>query len=163
MDKFQKIEKEIKDYLFEGNVFNFILKNNLFFFKDELELFFKNENLESIQDKGLYFCFLCNPSFIIIKGKPIIQEIKNNQNYEYLYITDFEYNGFISQSDELKHEVHLNATLKILTSRFIPNYNVHIQLISPIINLLDRNATEIFEYKDRDKRIPEILREYIFI
>lgn len=168
MDKAQEIEKQIKDFLLEGSVFTYILKSNPNLYKDKLELLFKEEMSNSIPYGALNYDFRYDPLSIIFKGDSILKKIKNHKLYEYLYISDFEFNGFLCRNDN-DTKINIDATFRVLTSRFISNDSgrdhqaISRQLMPPLIRVLDTNAYEIFDKKDRDKRISEILGELSLI
>jgi len=156
-----QIKQEVKDFLLSGLAFEYILKSNPTLYKDKLELLIDNclnddntFNLDNIN-------FNYKTEGIKFIGKPIIirfsEDVIGNINYyEALYISDFEFNGFIYISESNQIELKLEATLRIFTRNSqVPNINGWIE-IPKIINVLDKDSFMIWDRKEKQNEIQQL-------
>lgn len=141
-----KIKKKIEDYLKYGRVFNYILKSNPSFYEDKLKVLFKNENLDSIENIKNRYYFKYNPSNLEFAENSIVREYKENELYEYLYISKFEFDGFINlnSSESIPEKVKITAKVIILT-----------QNLGHIIDVMAKNSFKVIERKIEDSTILE--------
>lgn len=153
-----QIKQEVEDFLLSGSAFEYILKGNPTLYKDKLELLIDNDdntfNLDDInfnyKSEGIRFI-----------DKPIIvmfaEDITGIINYyDALYISDFEFNGFIYISESNQVELKLEATLRIFTRNSqVPNVNGWIE-IPKIINVLDKDSFMIWDRKEKQIEIQRL-------
>lgn len=155
-----QIKQEVEEFLLSGLAFKYILKSNPNLYRDKLELLFTDHdddpafNLAKIN-------FNYEPSGIRFIGKPIIvrfpEDHAGNINYyDALYISDFEFSGFIYVSDTNQIELSLEATLRIFTRNSkVPKVNGWI-VIPEIINVLDIDSFMVWERKEKSEEIKKL-------
>jgi hypothetical protein len=153
----EQIQQEIEDYLKKDNVFEFILRSNLTLFKVELtQLNFDETNKDSA---SIYF--ECRDSFLKFAGVPIIYEFLKDEyemtyrTYEYLYIRDFEYDGFICKIGGDRIKAKIEATIMILT-RDQNNQLSYCSIIPELIDVTDFSSYRVWAFKDRDNEFLQL-------
>ncbi len=144
MRTIETIRQEVEEFLLFKDRFNLVLKRDDKLYKDKLAKIFIGEDFSLTKS----YHFICNPSYLKFIGNPIrIEQFEPDYLYEFLYISDFEYNGFVSLSDDIPYEIKIEGTIKVLTTRSIPmDLNVNeMQIINEVINLFDPYSIEFSE------------------
>lgn len=124
------IKSEIETFLRYGNVFDYVLKKNPKLYQ---------KSLEFIQDSEYWFEYnQCDINFI---GHTLLDtSINDRDDFFYIYISDFNFNGNICYSDaqfrEHKFPITIDATVRVYKS---PDYKIDISDNTNHVEVWDLN------------------------
>ena len=156
------VQQHIEEYLKKDNVFDFILRSNLTLFKTELAQL----NIRDIDQGTKPIYFECDDSYLIFLGDSIIYEFHRADNeftnwaYKYVYIRDFEYNGFICRIGGKGIKTKIKATLMVITNdQKMPSSSFSV--IKPeLIDVKDFSSYRVWDLKDRDQEILKLQNQF---
>jgi len=164
MESNESIVREITNYLQNGNVFEHILRRNPKLYLSELKQLFTNEIDPDLDVENLLYTIECNEAYLTFKGKPIVRVLENSNCYKTLFISDFNYNGFIYNNAK-KLKLTINATVMICTRKPIPPNNEKadwyvrpepINATSEYIDVMDKSSYEVWKMEDKDRKVEQI-------
>jgi len=156
-----QIQQEIEEFLLSGFVFEYILRSNPTIYKDKLGLLSIQNPDDELTFNFDNINFNYKPDGIKFIGKPIIKRFAEDYTgssnyYEALYISDFNFEGFIYVSELNQIELKFEATLRIFARNSqVPNINGWIE-IPKIINVLDKNAYMVWKRQDKQTEIKKL-------
>jgi hypothetical protein len=161
MKTIDQIKQEVEEFLLSGMTFEYILKSNPNLYEDKLILLNSENDHDDQEFRLTHINFKYESEGIKFIGEPIIFKFPENDSgicnyYDALYISDFEFNGFIYKIELNPIVLKLEATLRIFTrSLKVPSVNGWIE-IPKIINLLDKDSYIIWDRDDKQKELQKL-------